>query len=95
MAVRNPDRAPLVHDQVHRPADRHDAVLCVRECRPGVRSVVGRIRAVDPFGRVRLAGVVEDRLSALTIEDLAWSLPQVTDCENLLQVRDEGFSLAS
>jgi osmotically-inducible protein OsmY len=46
-------------------------------------------------GRVRLAGVVEDRLSALTIEDLAWSLPQVTDCENLLQVRDEGFSLAS
>lgn len=46
-------------------------------------------------GRVRLGGAVDDRLSALLIEDLAWTLPEVTHCENALQLRGEDLSLAS
>lgn len=46
-------------------------------------------------GRVRLGGAVDDRLSALLIEDLAWTLPKVTHCDSALQVRGEDLSLAS
>lgn len=45
--------------------------------------------------RVRLGGAVDDRLSALLIEDLVWSLPEVTHCDSALQVRGEDWSLAS
>jgi hypothetical protein len=49
-------------------------------------------------GRVRLAGVVADPLTSLLVEDLAWSMPQVCQCHNTLQVRHEtsgAWSLAS
>jgi hypothetical protein len=49
-------------------------------------------------GRVQLAGVVEDPLTSLLVEDLAWSMPQVRQCQNTLQVRADpsgAWSLAS
>ncbi|MBC8067492.1 MAG: BON domain-containing protein [Deltaproteobacteria bacterium] len=49
-------------------------------------------------GRVHLAGVVADPLTSLLVEDLAWSMPQVRQCQNTLQVRSEAsaaWSMAS
>jgi BON domain len=49
-------------------------------------------------GRVRLSGAVADPLTSLLVEDLAWSMPQVVQCDNRLQIRDDGahsWSIAS
>ncbi|HWB80447.1 MAG TPA: hypothetical protein VG755_36030 [Nannocystaceae bacterium] len=46
-------------------------------------------------GRVRLGGATSDRVSALLIEDLAWTLPEVTHCDSAVAVRGEDWSLAS
>ncbi len=37
-------------------------------------------------GRVRLSGAVADKLSALLVEDLAWSIREVTHCHCALEV---------
>lgn len=41
-------------------------------------------------GRVRLLGSVDDPVTALLVEDLAWSMPQVRACDNGLRVDDGG-----
>jgi osmotically-inducible protein OsmY len=41
-------------------------------------------------GRVRLLGSVGDRVTALLVEDLAWSMPQVRACDNALRVDEFG-----
>lgn len=40
-------------------------------------------------GRVRLRGLVPDEMTALLVEDLAWSMPEVCDCDNHLQVEPQ------
>ncbi|MBL8947443.1 MAG: BON domain-containing protein [Myxococcales bacterium] len=39
-------------------------------------------------GRVRLLGAVDDPVTALLVEDLAWSMPQVRACDNALRIDD-------
>lgn len=39
-------------------------------------------------GRVRLLGSVDDPVTALLVEDLAWSMPQVLACDNGLRIDD-------
>jgi hypothetical protein len=46
-----------------------------------------RVDVVIDGGRVILLGVVSDDLARLLAEDIAWSLPEVTDCENHLAVQ--------
>jgi osmotically-inducible protein OsmY len=69
--------------------ERHEALLVEH----GVDTLAVTIDVTG--GRVRLGGAVDDRLSALLIEDLAWTLPDVTHCDSALQVRGEDWSLAS
>ncbi len=45
-----------------------------------------RLDVIVHGARVILIGVVGDPLSRLIAEDIAWSLPQVAECENRLAV---------
>jgi hypothetical protein len=45
-----------------------------------------RVDVIIDGERVILVGIVGDRLSRLIAEDIAWSLPEVVECENRLAV---------
>lgn len=75
-----------LHDRASTP-ELHDLRCELRERFENAAVDARRVDVIVDGERVILIGVVEDPLSRLIAEDIAWSLPNVADCENRLAVR--------
>lgn len=80
------DGARVSMDDAPEPAPIVDVRSALRERLENADVDARRLDVIVDGERVILVGIVGDPLSRLIAEDIAWSLPQVTECENRLAV---------